>query len=93
MAFTFTVKKQTYFGDLKVVIGIWDGTGVTTGELDLSPYFAGKIYAIIPFELLAAAPANPVTIDETFPLDSGTAATLVFLSGSDGLFMAFGEGA
>lgn len=91
MAFTYAIKKQTFMGDLKLVIGTWDGASVTTGELDLSAYFSGKIYDIV-LSRNSDAVGNSPTIDETFPLDSGTAATLVCVSNDKGIFEAKGEG-
>lgn len=96
MAFTYAITKYAYFGDLKVVFGTWNGSGVTTGELDLSPYFSGKIYHIdLTCVTTKTTPdpsneqANP---DETFPLDSETAITLRFNTDQKGTFKAFGEG-
>lgn len=91
MAFAVTISKQTYMGDLKVVFGKWV-TDTTTGEIDLSPYFSGKIYHVDLTMKDAAAVADAPAIDETFPLHSGTALTLLITSGKDGYFIAWGEG-
>ena len=91
MAFTSTIELQTIFGDKKIVIGTWDGTSVTTGELDLSPFFSGKIYYVGLTLATAAGGTLTPTIDETWPVDSGTVLTLVFNSGDDGIFFAIGD--
>ena len=96
MSFTQTIDKQTYMGDLKVVIGHFVLTGVTTGELDLSPYFSGKIYGVAlgeqQFVTTPSAQTENLIMDETFPLDSGTAITVNGTSGAKASFIAFGEG-
>lgn len=95
MAFTFTVEKQTYHGDHKVVYGTWDADSVTTGELDLSPYFSGKIYHIDLQETselsTPVVQANKSVIAESMPLDSGTAATIICDSSAKGTFEAVGD--
>lgn len=95
MAFGYTVEKQTYFGDMKVVIGTWTAPSLTTGELDLSAYFSGKIYHIDLQEICTkttpVVQTNKSVIAETMPLDSGTAATIVCDNSAKGTFIAYGD--
>jgi hypothetical protein len=92
MAFTVTIIDQYYAGDKKVVVGKW-ATDTTTGELDLSAYFDGKINFIALTMKDSSAVADAPTVNETFPLDSATAITLLFTSAKAGYFRAEGVGA
>jgi hypothetical protein len=96
MAFTYQVKDQYFEGQTKVVSGTWDGTSVTTGELDMSSYVEGKIIFVeLTADSYATTPAVHATIpavNETLPLSSVTAITIVFASGSKGLFKVYAKG-
>lgn len=95
MAFTFTVEKIEFVGGMKCVIGTWNGASVTTGELDLSTYFSGNIYGVaFMHQNILTTPLPPtkvVAINETLPLDSGTAITMVFQTSDKGTFKAYGD--
>jgi hypothetical protein len=86
MAFSQTTIEQTVFGDKRVIMGSYDGAGVTTGELVTG-------LSVVEFINLqangAAVVADAPTINETLPLASGTV-TLIFTSGSKGYWQAIG---
>jgi len=95
MAFGFTVEKQTYFGDMKIVIGTWTAPSLTTGELDLSAYFSGKIYHCSLQEISTlttpVVQTNKSVIAETMPIDSTTPLTIICDTSAKGTFIAIGD--
>ena len=97
MALSQTIDYQTYMGDLKVVVGHFVLTGVTTGELNLSAYFDGNIISVVLGEqqhvTTPASQTANIIMDETFPLASGTAVTINASSGAKATFVAYGKGA
>jgi len=86
MAFSSTKVGESVFGDKRVTFGTWDGAGVTTGDIDTGLHHADHIQLTAGgSSIVADAP----TINETLPC-AGSAVTIIFTSGTDGFWMAFG---
>jgi hypothetical protein len=87
MAFTSVVSGQTVFGNLRVTYGTFDGSGVTTGDIDTG---LGTVFTMAVNAGGSSVVADSVTINETFPL-AGSAITIIFTSGKAGTWIAFGK--
>lgn len=74
-------------GSLKSSRGNWDGTAVTTGELDTG---LNDIFAVYLSVNDATAANGAVTVVETFPLNQAKV-TINFVSGVKGEFFAIGK--
>jgi hypothetical protein len=88
MAFTSTLQGRTVIGSKWVAYGTWDGTAVTTGELDTTLDY---IEVLVLTHTGNGVKTNAPSIDETIPGDIGKAVTLDFDSGTAGTWFAIGR--
>jgi hypothetical protein len=86
MAFSSTVTNKTVFGNKRVHYGTWDGSGVTTGNINTGLRLVEHISLTAK---KSAVTANTPVVNEVFPC-AGSAVTVVFDSGLDGYWMATG---
>lgn len=87
MAFSSAiVERQRSPGSMRFTMGTWDGTSVTTGELDTG---LAKCHGIALTPKGSAVAADQCAHNETFPCD-GSAVTIIFTSGTDGTWIAWG---
>lgn len=86
MAFSQSDPKLESLGSLRASRGNWDGTAVTTGELNTG---LNRTFAVFLTVNDATAANGAVTVVETFPIQ--TAVTINFASGVNGEYLAIGE--
>lgn len=87
MAFTYVVNSTTKAGDVWIVSGTWDGTGVTGGDIKTG---LKTTLTCVLGHTGAAVEAAVAVCNETFPLASGDV-TIVCTSGDAGTFIAVGR--
>lgn len=87
MAWSSEVLKKTYFGDMAVVMGNWDGAAVTGGDIATG---LKKVYHIELQHKGTAVEAAVAVVNETMPLNGGDV-TVVCTSGDAGTFIAIGH--
>jgi len=89
MTFTSTIDKQTFFGDMRIVIGHWSNSGASTGgdvETGLQTVY---YFGLTP--LSTAVTANAPVANETFPLGGKTPVTVITDAECDGVWFAIGK--
>lgn len=86
MAFSQTNIGTTVFGNKRIAYGTFDGDGATTGELTTP---LKTVEALIVSAVGSSVVADAPTVNETFP-NSNAAQTLIFTSGTDGMWFAIG---
>lgn len=87
MAFSSVVSGATVFGDMRVTYGTFNGSGVTTGNIDTG---LTEVLFISVNAGGSSVVADSVTINETLPV-AGDAVTIIFTSGKTGYWIAFGK--
>ena len=93
MAFTNSVTGKTAIGGFKFVWGVYDGTAVTTGELDPGADTV-MFMGLQPIKSSVSTTGN--SVDETFPFPvpraGASKVTCDFESGQEGGFFAIVKG-
>jgi len=88
MAFTYTILGQTIFGNKRIVYGTFaSADGSTGGDIETGLTVLENLQCTLTG---AAAAANALAINETFPL-SGGVATIVTIANLSGTFLAIGN--
>ena len=88
MAFSFTVEnEQSLEGNMRIVYGTWDGTGVTGGEIVTG---LSRVDMCVLGHTGSAVEAAVAVCNETFPLASGSV-IIVCTSGDTGTYIAIGQ--
>lgn len=86
MAFSYTIKKQTYWGDLKVVIGTFtNGASDTGGDIDTG---LNTVYYFNAQHTGSSVVSDAPVVNETFPC--GGTVTIVTAADADGIWIAVG---
>jgi hypothetical protein len=88
MTFDSTVTGKTVFGNKVVTWGTWDGAGATTGDIDTGLALCDFI-ALTHYD--TAVETGVPVVNEALPV-AGSAVTIIFDSGKDGYWWAFGTG-
>lgn len=88
MAFSFTITRQTWEGDRKVVYGTFTNTGGSTGGDIVTGM---QVVELIELQHTGSAVVSDAPVaNETFPLTGRTPVTIVTAADKSGLFRAVG---
>lgn len=87
MAFTQSIIAKTVFGNKRIVLGTYDCTAVTGGDISTG---LKSVDMCILTPTGAAVDTNEASVNETMPLNGGDV-TIVTDSGATGQFLAIGN--